>query len=79
MSAPFDTALEAMATEVAAGLNGWKVIAKPLDETTDWAAVMTSPDYDPTAKPPAGRLFAARGATREEALANVGAKVRAVQ
>lgn len=58
-------------------LVGWKIVTKPLEETTDWASVVTSPDYDPTTKPPSGRLFGARGSDRAAAEAAAWAKARA--
>jgi hypothetical protein len=59
------TAAEALR---AAGLHGWKALTKPLDEATGYVTVLTSPDYDPTAKPPKGRLFAGRADTEHASL-----------
>lgn len=60
-----------------AGLSGWKAIIKAMDETTDFAAVITSPDFNPAAAPPAGRLFGGRGPTQGDALDAAIAKAKA--
>jgi hypothetical protein len=43
-------------------LPGWKASVRPMDETADVVVILTSPDFDPTAQPPVGRLFAGRAA-----------------
>lgn len=51
-----------------AALTGWRALSKPLEEARGVVVVLTSPDYDPTSRPPSGRLFSARGDDALEAL-----------
>lgn len=60
-----------------AGLVGWKAKVRALDETGDWVCILTSPDYNPAAQPPAGRLFAGRGRDDMKAIGAAIAKVQA--
>lgn len=63
--------------EAVNGIVGWNIVVKPLDEATDFVALVTSPDYDPTTSPPSGRLFGARGPDRAKAAEAAWAKARA--
>lgn len=51
-----------------AGLKGWNAVTKPLDEATGYVTILTSPDYNPAAVPPKGRLFAGRADSEHASL-----------
>ncbi len=63
-----------LAALAAAGLGGWRALSRPVEEATGHVVVLTSPDYDPAASPPRGRLFAVRGDAEWAALPAVIAK-----
>lgn len=61
----------------AAGLGDWNPACRWLDETSEHVVVLTSPDYNPAAKPPQGRLFVARASTEADAVQAAIAKATA--
>lgn len=57
-----------------AGLGDWSAICRPLEEAAAWVVVLTSPEYDPAARPPRGKLFAARAPGEWEGLSTAIAR-----
>lgn len=57
------------------GLDGWRGVVAPMEETGDWAAAIYSPDYRPGVKRQ-GEMVAERGPDATGALSAAAATAR---